>query len=533
VTLFGKSKADDAALAARYKRMLAVAKSLASERDLKKVLTVAVDAIVDFTSAERAFVWLGTPEEGSVAVARNLDKEHVRKPAGKVSRSILGRTMESGETVLSDNASEDSDFLGSASIGEMKLRSVLCTPLSLHGETIGAIYVDHRFRDAEFTEEDMALLDEFRDLASIAIGNAQLFEENQAQRKRLEELNEHLSKEVAEQNAEVEAYRRRLRSLKPRDKYRYDYSAIIGSSPAIREVFSILDRVIPTDFPVLIQGESGTGKELVANAIHKNGPRADKPFLSENCGAVPESLLESELFGHTRGAFTGAERTRDGLFQQADGGTLFLDEIGEMSPTMQTKLLRALQEGEVRKVGSTQVEKVDVRIVSATNRDLREAVAEGIFREDLFYRLNVVGIRLPPLRERREDVETLLEHFLESACNEARCEKKKKISAAALKILTSHSWPGNVRELQNEIKRLVALADDVIGPELLENMKAGATKAPGATKGSLAGQTLKDLERQAIAETMKLTGGNKAETAKRLGISRRALYDKIEKYGLK
>ena len=210
MSLFGKSKADDAALAARYKRMLAVAKSLASERDLKKVLTVAVDAIVEFTSAERAFVWLGSPEEGSVAVARNLDKEHVRKPAGKVSRSILARTMESGETVLSDNASEDMDFLGSASIGEMKLRSVLCTPLSLHAETIGAIYVDHRFRDAEFSEEDMALLDEFRDLASIAIGNAQLFEENQAQRKRLEELNEQLSKEVAEQNVEVAAYRRRL-----------------------------------------------------------------------------------------------------------------------------------------------------------------------------------------------------------------------------------------------------------------------------------------------------------------------------------
>jgi len=532
MALFGKSKADDAALAARYKRMLSVAKSLASERDLKKVLTVAVDAIVEFTSAERAFVWLGDSEGGSVAVARNLDKEYVRKPAGKVSRSILARAMRSGETVVSDNASEDSDFLGSASIGEMKLRSVLCTPLVLHAEIIGAIYVDHRFREAEFSEEDMALLDEFRDLASIAIGNAQLFEENQAQRKRLEELNEQLAKEVAEQNAEVEAYRQRLRALKPRDKYRYDYSAIIGSSPAIREVFSILDRVIPTEFPVLIQGESGTGKELVAKAIHANGGRSSKPFLTENCGAVPESLLESELFGHTKGSFTGADRTRDGLFQQAHGGTLFLDEIGEMSPTMQTKLLRALQEGEVRKVGSTQVEKVDVRILSATNRDLRESVAEGRFREDLFYRLNVVGVRLPPLRERREDIETLLDHFLQEACREAGC-KQKTFSAAALKILTSHTWPGNVRELQNEVKRLVALADDVIGPELLENLKAGAVKAPAASRAALAGQKLRDIERQAIEETLKLTGGNKAETAKRLGISRRALYDKIEKYGLK
>jgi DNA-binding NtrC family response regulator len=203
-----------------------------------------------------------------------------------------------------------------------------------------------------------------------------------------------------------------------------------------------------------------------------------------------------------------------------------------MSPGMQTKLLRALQEGEVRKVGSTQMEKVDVRILCATNRDLRESVAEGTFREDLFYRLNVVGIRLPPLRERREDVEMLLEHFLEEACRDAGCGKKT-FSAAALKILTAHTWPGNVRELQNEVKRMVALSDDVIGPELLENLKAGATKAPSAGRAALAGQKLKDIERQAIAETMKLTGGNKAETAKRLGISRRALYDKIEKYGLK
>ena len=532
MSLFGKSKADDAALAARYKRMLAVAKSLASERDLKKVLTVAVDAIVDFTNAERAFVWLGDADGGSVAVARNVDKENVRKPAGKVSRSIIKRAMESSDVVLTDNASEDSEFLGSASIGELKLRSVICTPLALHGDVIGALYVDHRFRDAEFTEEDMALLEEFRDLTAIAIGNARLFEENVAQRKRLEELNERLSKEVAQQNAEVEGYRRKLRSLKPRDKYRYDYSAIIGNSPAIREVFAILDRVIPTDFPVLIEGESGTGKELVAKAIHANGPRSDMPFLTENCGALPESLLESELFGHVRGAFTGAERTRDGLFQRAHGGTLFLDEISEMSPGMQTKLLRALQEGEVRKVGSTQVEKVDVRILSATNRDLRAAVAERAFREDLFYRINVVGIRLPPLRERREDLETLLEHFLDETCRNAGTERKE-FSAAALKILTSHMWPGNVRELQNEVKRLVALADEVIGPELLESLKASSTKGPSGSRGGLGGRALKDLERQAIVETLKITGGNKAETAKRLGISRRALYDKIEKYGLK
>jgi transcriptional regulator with GAF, ATPase, and Fis domain len=502
VTLFGKSKADDAALAARYKHLLAVAKSLSSERDIKKVLTVVVDTIVELTGAERAFVWLGGDEDGSVAVARNIDKEHVRKPAGKLSRSILRRAMESVDTILTDNASEDQEFFGSQSIGELKLRSVLCTPLSLHGDTIGAIYVDHRFHDAEFSEEDMALLAEFRDLASIAIENARLFEENAKQQGRLEELNTRLAKEVAEQNAEMEAYRNRLRSLKPRDKYRYDYSKILGNSPAIREVFSLLDRVIPTSFPVLIEGESGVGKELIASAIHVNGPRSDKPFLTENCGALPETLLESELFGHVKGSFTGADRTRDGLFQRSHGGSLFLDEIGEMSPSMQTKLLRALQEGEVRKVGSTQVERVDVRIISATNRILREAVDQGSFREDLYYRLNVVRILIPPLRERREDIELMLQHFLASACVEAGVPLKT-LSSAALRILTSYSWPGNVRELQNEIKRMVALADDVVGPELLSNLKNRAPMPPGGSKASLGGRALKDLERQAIAETLK------------------------------
>ncbi|MCK6459138.1 MAG: sigma 54-interacting transcriptional regulator [Planctomycetes bacterium] len=530
MALFGsRPGAADAALASRYKHLLNVAKSLTSERDLKQVLSATMDAIIELTHAERGFVWLGNADEGSVAVARNVDREHVKRPDGKLSRSILARAMESGDTVRTDNA--PADFQGSASIGELKLLSVLCTPLVLHGRTIGAIYVDHRFREAEFAEEDRALLDEFRDLAAIAIENARLFEENDSQRRRLEELNQRLEQEVAAQNEEMEAYRQRLRGLKPREKYLYDYSKIIGFSPAIREIFSLLDRVIPTSFPVLVQGESGTGKELIASAIHSNGPRRDKPFLTENCSAVPESLLESELFGHVRGAFTGADRTRDGLFQRAHGGTLFLDEIGDMSPTMQTKLLRALQEGEVRKVGGSEIEKVDVRIIAATNRDLKQEVEEGRFREDLFYRLNVVAIRVPPLRERREDIQLLLDHFLTQACADAGMQLKR-ISPAALRVLTSYNWPGNIRELQNEVKRLVALADETIGAELLESLKSHPSLASGGARAGLAGRTLKDIERQAILETLKLAGGNKADAAKRLGISRRALYDKIEKYGI-
>jgi len=247
---------------------------------------------------------------------------------------------------------------------------------------------------------------------------------------------------------------------------------------------------------------------------------------------VTETLFESELFGHVRGAFTGADRTRDGLFQQAHGGTLFLDEIGELSIAMQTKLLRALQEGEVRKVGASKMDKVDVRIVAATTRDLKRCVEEGSFREDLYYRLNVVAIRVPPLRERRVDIEALLDHFLGLACKEGGVARKK-YSSAALKILTSHNWPGNIRELQNEVKRLVALADDIIGPELLEHLRSSRALTSQGARTSLAGQTLREIERQAIIETLKMTGSNKAEAAKRLGISRRALYDKIAKYEIK
>jgi DNA-binding NtrC family response regulator len=305
---------------------------------------------------------------------------------------------------------------------------------------------------------------------------------------------------------------------------------MLGQHPSMQQVYKMIGQVADTDAAVLIRGETGTGKELVASAIHYQSRRRDKLFVAQNCAALTESLLESELFGHVRGSFTGADRTRDGLFQGAHQGTLFLDEIGEMSPAMQSKLLRALQEGEVRKVGATQAEKVDVRVIAATNRDLKREVEEGGFREDLYYRLNVVGIRVPPLRERREDIQPLLEHFLVEACEEAGVPPKR-ITPSALRLLGAYNWPGNIRELQNEVKRLVALADDSVGAELLEHLKEYAPVRQGSVRG-LAGRSIKEIERQAIQETLKLTGGNKAEAAKRLGISRRALYDKIEKYGL-
>ena len=243
---------------------------------------------------------------------------------------------------------------------------------------------------------------------------------------------------------------------------RYTFSNIIGKSRRMRDIFGLIEKVARTPSTVLIHGESGTGKELIARAIHYNSPRAEKRFLSINCGALPENLLESELFGHERGAFTGAVRDKPGLFHEASGGTLFLDEIGEMSPAMQVKLLRALQERVVRRVGSTVEDQVDARIIAATNRDLKEAIADGSFREDLFYRINVIPIELPPLRQRREDIPLLVEHFARKYCGETGLEPKR-FSVEAMKALESHDWPGNVRELENAIERTIALcSSDVV-----------------------------------------------------------------------
>lgn len=240
---------------------------------------------------------------------------------------------------------------------------------------------------------------------------------------------------------------------------------IVGASPPMRKVYELLEKVLPSHYPVLIQGESGTGKELVARALHQYGPRKDKPFVSENCAAIPESLLESELFGHKKGAFTGAVADRKGHFEAANTGTIFLDEIGDMSPAMQTKLLRVLQDGEVRAVGGDKVAHVDVRVIAASNKDLRDLVAKRQFREDLYFRLNVITITLPPLRDRKEDVALLARHFLQKA--RAETNREVVLTPAALKALQRYRWPGNVRELENEIRRGVALCDHVIdAPDL-------------------------------------------------------------------
>jgi transcriptional regulator with PAS, ATPase and Fis domain len=297
----------------------------------------------------------------------------------------------------------------------------------------------------------------------------------------------------------------------------------------MRAMLRLVDRVTASDVPVLLAGESGTGKELVARAIHRNGPRGARAFVSENCGSVPEPLLESTLFGHVRGAFTGASATRAGLFDVADGGTLFLDEIGEMPPSMQTKLLRVLQDGEVRPVGGERSRKVDVRVVGATHRDLEAMVAAGTFREDLFYRLNVVGIRVPPLRERREDVPLLVARFVEKHAR----GRKVKVTRAAMDRLTAFPWPGNVRQLENEIRRALVLAEERIDvAELSDDVARGGPAAARETGHGLKAR-VDALEVQLVREALQRTGGNQTKAAEALGVSRFGLQKMMRRLGIR
>jgi DNA-binding NtrC family response regulator len=325
--------------------------------------------------------------------------------------------------------------------------------------------------------------------------------------------------------------RREVARLRKEVARPYRFENIIGKSAPMQDVFALIRRLSGSSANVLITGESGTGKELVARALHFNSPRAKKQFVPVNCAAIPDTLLESELFGYKRGAFTDARNDRQGQFVEADGGTIFLDEIGDLPPQLQAKLLRVLQERELRPLGAARPEKVDVRVLSATNRDLAQRMREGAFREDLFYRLNVIEVMLPPLRDRAEDVLPLAEHFLVEAA--ARTGKRiATFTQPALKILLAYPWPGNVRELENVIERAVALAEgDSIGPDDLPS-QVRERRSSDVLAGALArGLTLAELEREYINRVLQAEGGNKTRAAARLGLDRKTLYRKLEEYG--
>jgi len=344
---------------------------------------------------------------------------------------------------------------------------------------------------------------------------------------RLEEVREKVRRACAFRSLEEENLRLKAEL---RDKHRF--RNLIGASPAMLRVFEIVDRVSDTDNTVLLLGESGTGKEQVARAIHFSGARADNPFVPVDCGAINPNLIESELFGHVRGAFTGANAASDGILRSAGRGTIFLDEVGELPLGVQAKLLRALQERQVRPVGGIETFPLRARIVAATNKDIDRAVREKTFREDLYYRLAVVIVKLPPLRERAEDVSLLVQSFLGETASEGR--PVKKMSLEASKVLKSYSWPGNVRELRNAVESAAALtAGDVIGPDdLPEKVRSDGNEHFGAGTGAVGDGSMKSYERVAIVNALKSTGGNRKESARILGIAETTLYRKLKEFDL-
>lgn len=519
-------------------KLVEVIKYVNTQHDLKKLLELILDQAIEMTAAERGFLVLLEGESLSIRVARNFDREAIQSPDNQISRTLAQQVIQTGRAVVSHDAMADTRLSAADSVTEMKLRSLACVPFRVREKVIGCLYLDNRTEPSLFTEEDLPILQAFADQSAVAIQNAHLVEQLKQSQDELERLNRRLKERVERQYEEYVKMREDLVKTYVAPEYKYDYSKIVGRSRPMQELFLMLDKIIDQTTPVLILGESGTGKELVARAIHYNGPRRDGKFVSQNCAAIPEALLESELFGHEKGAFTGAVTSKPGLFEQANGGTLFLDEIADMSVEMQAKLLRAIEYGEVRRVGGQQAIRVDVRLISATNKDVKRLIQEGKFREDLYYRLNVVTFQLPPLRNRREDIPLLVEHFLNKL---ARKEGRpaKRIDEAALALLRGHDWPGNIRELENEIHRAWAMSGDTITVDSLRDeirQQRGlplpaALVAAGGLK-EIIKAAVEDLERRVISDTLSSTGWKKSEAARLLGISRPTLDAKIEEYRL-
>ena len=428
----------------------------------------------------------------------------------RASRAVLRRVLADRAAVLTANAQE---ALSSESILGGQILSILAVPLWRGEDIIGLIQADNRATAGMFSEHDLETALLLAAQASLAVDNATL-----VQRLR-----------VAEERARGEnVYLKRKQT-----KIKFDN--IIGDSPAMKAVLSQLERVIDTRATVCVEGETGTGKELIAAAVHHQSGRADKMFVAQNCAALPENLLESELFGHKRGAFTSADSDKKGLFEIADGGTLFLDEMGEMPLSLQAKLLRVLQEGTIRPVGATTEKQVDVRILCATNRDLAAEVEKGRFRQDLYYRLMVFPIKLPPLRERREDIPQLAAHFLKRYAEEYRVELPG-FTQDALDALSSYNWPGNIRELENEIQRLVIQAETGHWIEVTDLSprlrKIEGTVTRIAPKQGTLKEMMDQVERWLITEALRDHGNNKTKTAVTLGITREGLHKKLAKFGV-
>lgn len=480
---------EDAERVASYAQILEFSRALLEEHDVEAMLSRMMDAIIELTGAERGFLMMMSEEGPEIRVARALDQSTLKDTISLYSDSIVNAVIASRKPLIVSDALQDSAFSSSLSVVNLRLCSVMCVPLLYRGELLGLIYVGNNNIVNLFTEAHAEALTVFAANAALIVRNAMVLQE------------------VRDDNT-------RLRSTI--DQLRF--GAVIGASDAMRAVFSQIERIAPTDISVLIYGETGTGKELIARELHERSSRAKGPFVAINCGAIPESLIESELFGHVRGAFTGATQSRGGKFQAANGGTLFLDEIGELPLHLQVKILRALQERVVTRVGDTKDEHVDLRVVAATNKDLAQAVQDGEFREDLLYRLNVITLTLPPLRERGEDVLLIARYLVDRYVREFNTPGRK-IGADAANAIRRHRWPGNIRQLENHIKRAIVLAEGTtLTPEDLDIAASDERTILGLSDAREQWQT------EYIRKAVELCGGNRTQAARELGVDPRTIY---------
>jgi transcriptional regulator with GAF, ATPase, and Fis domain len=456
--------------------------------------------------------------------ARNLERADLRGEQLALSQTLAHRALELREPIIATDAAGDVESFHRSAVA-LKLRSVLAVPLIAGGEALGVVYLDDRIRRGAFGVRELGWVRTIASLAAIAIADAKAQALYRRAARRASRVSRQLADVLAKREAALDVAERELAKVRG-SRTRFPYDELIGESDAMLTMLQIVDRVTATSVPVLVIGESGSGKELIVRAIHNNGPRSQGPFVSENCSALPEGLLESALFGHVRGAFTGADRTRAGLFEVADGGTLFLDEIGEMSLPTQSKLLRVLEDGMVRPVGSERARRVDVRIVAATHRDLAAMVRAKQFREDLFFRLNVIAIRVPPLRERASDIPLIVRELLRKHGD----GKSIAITRAAMDRLGSYDWPGNVRQLENEIRRAIVLSDGTVDYQHLSpEIATVARKDVGLNLRSRVDMLEADLVRQALDQTR----GNQTQAAKLLGLSRFGLQKMIVRLGIR
>jgi transcriptional regulator with GAF, ATPase, and Fis domain len=475
-------------------RLAEFAGQLAREPGLDGALTRLLDALIEVVSADKGFVLEVTDGSPHILKARNFQRENVADAVEGLSDTIVQRVLQTRQPLRIEDALHDAQFNASESVVNLKLASVMCLPLVMRGELVGAIYLGNDKLTNLFTERELEVATSFCSTAALLIELARQLDELRADKKALQD------------RLEAQAY-----------------GDIIGACDPIRDIFHKIDKVAGTDISVLVTGETGTGKELIAREIHRRSPRHNGPFVAINCGAIPENLLESELFGHAKGAFTGAVAARPGRFQAASGGTLFLDEIGEMPVGLQVKLLRALQDHAVTRVGENKAEPVDIRVVAATNKDVDEEMKAGRFREDLYYRINVIHLHLPALRDRGEDAVMLAKWFLSRSVRELG-SKVKGFSPQALVAIKRFRWPGNIRQLENRIKKAVVLAerplitpDDLeLRPEQLEPILPLA-------------QARDEWQKRYINEVLERNSGNRTKTAKDLGVDPRTIFRHLER----